>query len=117
MSEQTEQHIRINGKHYPLWEKFVFGKARFIGGAIEDLDAEGMGDTGAKSTITDIALEPNGTSSAMFSIKTAGGWSASCDVGYLAIGTQNDPGWLHFHGYGGWHIRIRQPDNTQSFSV
>lgn len=108
MTDTETKHLYINGKFYPLWEKFVFQKSDMIGAPIEDLDAMDMGDGEAKSRVSDVHLEPNGKDSAILVFKTVDGWDAACDVKYLSVGGAGEPGWLHFYGYGGWHIRVGQ---------
>jgi hypothetical protein len=105
--------IEVNGRQYPLWSQFVEGKSRWIGGTLEDFGDSmdrAMGDQPARTEITDITLEPNGKTSAMFSVD---GKDFGCggDVQSLGI-TVGDEGWITFSGYGGhmWRIKGKGKD-------
>lgn len=101
--------LRVNGKSYPLWSKFVRDE-RWIGGVLEDLDPD---SGGAKATIKRILLAPNGTDSAYFEVETDAGWSCACDVRHLGIvGAECKDGWCMFMGYGGHRWRIRQREQS-----
>jgi hypothetical protein len=93
--------IKINGLHYPLWSKFVWGKEDFIGGILEELSP-----SPAVTLITDIRLTPNGADSAAFHVD---GEDFGCggDVKYTGI-TGGEEGWLTFSGYGGHRWRIKR---------
>lgn len=99
----------INGREYPMWSQFVEGKARWIGGKLQDqgdsYDISLTNGRWAETEITDITLEPNGKTSAMFSVD---GKDFCCagDVGYLGI-TAGDKGWITLSGYGGHTWRIK----------
>lgn len=103
--------ININGRDYPLWSQFVERKEQWIGGILEDsgdsMDRV-LGFETSRTTITDITLEPNGDTSAFFSV---GGADFSCgfDVGYGGI-TAGEPGWMTFSGYGGHSWRIKEAE-------
>ena len=100
--------IKINGRLYPLWSKFVFDKARFIGRKLQDLGTPGsLFDESGETTITDIRLTANGDESAMFHVD-GDGWGCACDVLYLGVVGETEPGWITFSGYGGhkWWIEV-----------
>jgi hypothetical protein len=106
--------IKIHGRAYPLWSKFVLDPA-WIGGDLQDLDPDAHG---AMTKISKITLEANGPESAMFEVHGQG-WSCACDVRYLGVdchSTEDDKagGWLPFRGFGGHRWRIRKPQGEQS---
>jgi len=96
--------MKVNGKEYPMWSQFIEKKDKWIGGILEDHD---MGEC-VSTKITDITLEPNGETSAFFSVE---GEDFGCgfDVKVGGIGS-GDEGWLTFYGYGGHVWRIKEPD-------
>jgi hypothetical protein len=102
--------MRVNGKTYPMWGQWVEKKESFVGATIEDLESPGI-----ESTITDVRLLPSGTNSAMLSFSTAAGWSACCDVGYLAMSSPETGVVDLIASFGGWHMRITHFD--QAFAV
>lgn len=94
----------VNGKVYPMWQQFIDMKDKFIGGVLEDHD---MGMY-AKTKITDITLEPNGKTSAFFSVEGEDfGCGFDVEVGGIGSG---DEGWVTFYGYGGHKWRIKTID-------
>jgi hypothetical protein len=95
--------MEVNGKFYSMWGQLVEGKARYIGGVLEDHD---MG-TIMTTEITDITLLPNGETSAFFAVK---GEHFSCgfDVGTGGV-TGGEEGWLTMCGYGGHTWRFKAP--------
>lgn len=97
--------MEVNGKIYPFWGQFVERKNEFVGGCLQDFD---MGYS-AETTITDITLEPNGETSAFFSVVGAD-FTCGFDVGFGGISAGAE-GWLTFHGYAGHKWRIRPPEN------
>ena len=112
MKEDKEQEpIKVNGRYYPLWSKYVHRKQEFIGLKLQDLTGSGLlpGDQGGETTITDITLTPNGNDSAMFCVH---GEEFDCafDVTVGGVGGAQEPGWLTFHGYGGHRWRIQTPE-------
>lgn len=109
---QEKKPIIVNGRTYLVWGQFVEMKARWIGGILHDMDPLG-GPEGIRTEITDITLEPNGKDSAMFSVE---GKDFGCgfDVRYGGIsGTENEPGWLMFSGYGGHRWRIKSVEKVR----
>jgi len=105
----TEQApIRINGKSYPLWSKFV-QDLDWIGGELQDLDPE---SGGATTTIERIELKPNGFDSAWFEV-SGPNWGCGSDAKYLGVVCNAskediDGGWIRFRGFGGHEWRIRR---------
>jgi hypothetical protein len=98
----------INGRHYPLWSQFVDRKHEWVGGTLRDegdsMDqAMGMGKL--ETEILDITLEPNGQTSAYFSV-VGKDFTCGFDVQYGGIGGGQGE-WLTFGGYMNheWHIR------------
>ncbi len=104
-----KQPIKINGRYYPLWSKFVHRKAEFIGRKLQDLGGPGDDSEVAETIITGITLKPSGDDSAMFSVDGKD-WGCASDVQYLGIGRGQEPGWITFYGYGGHTWRIQAPD-------
>lgn len=112
MDESGAIEKTVNGKAYPLWDQFIRGKSKWIGGIIEDFGDSmdralfGAEETNNTTKITDITLEPNGKDSAFFEIK---GESFCCgfDVHYGGISGNQESGWLTFSGYGGHTFRIK----------
>ena len=106
----------INGRKYTLWNQFVDKKNEYIGGILEDHDNDPLCKPGiGKTVITDIRLEPNGESSAYFSVD---GKDFGCgfDVRVGGIdGSFSDAknGWIGFRGYGGHQWRIQRKEFTQ----
>jgi len=94
--------LKVNGRYYPLWSKFVHAKADYIGLKLQDLT-----EPDAVTKITDIRLEPNGKDSAMFCVDGED-WGCGSDVHHLGV-IPGEPGWLTFHGYGGHMWRIESP--------
>ena len=105
--------IEINGKQYPLWSQFVEGKDKFIGGILEDfgdpMDRH-MGFKPMRTEIVDIILQPNGKTSAFFSV-TGKDFGCGFDVGVGGIYGGGEEGWITFSGYGGheWRIKSSKP--------
>ncbi len=107
MSEEKEP-IKINGRYYPLWSKFVHRKAEFIGRKLQDLGEPGEPQC-EETIITDITLKPNGKDSAMFSVDGEDcGCGFDVKVGGIVPSIQ-EPGWITFRGYGGHTWRIQAP--------
>lgn len=97
-----EDEKLINGKHYPLWQQFVDKKDQYIGCTLEDND----GGIQAITKITDIKLDPNGDSSAMFTV-VGKDFSCGFDVSHGGIdGSRCKDGMLAFSGFAGhqWAI-------------
>jgi hypothetical protein len=104
----------INGKVYPLWNKFVERKEEWIGGILHDngdsMDrAIGLGDL--TTEIRTIELRPNGEDSAWFGI-VGKEFSCGFDVKYGGI-VAGEEGWVTFSGYGGHTWRIKQPEKVE----
>lgn len=95
--------MEINGKRYPFWGMLVKKKNEFIGGILED--------NGARTTITDITLKPNGEDSAYFTVEGQG-FSCGFDTGYGGTG-KGESGWLTFYGYGGHKWRMKPPSTDR----
>lgn len=113
MEAQQQAPLIVNGREYPLWSQFVNGKAKWIGGTIEDFGDNmdrALGVRASRSKITDITLAPNGDESAFFMVH---GEKHGCgfDVRHGGI-TGGEPGWLTFSGYGGHQWRIKAKDAT-----
>jgi hypothetical protein len=84
--------ITINGKSYPLWSQFVEGKAKWIGGTLEESSVHFAG--GVVTTITDVTLTKNGDDSAYFTVhgkNFSDGFDVEC--GGLTSGAE---GWITF---------------------
>lgn len=103
------KELIVNGKHYPLWSQFVERKKEWIGGILEDFgdDMDVMlGCKPIKTEIIDIALTPNGETSAFFGV---GGKDFTCGfdvrVGGIVAGEDD---WLTFSGYGNHKWRIKK---------
>ena len=103
-----KEPIKINGRYYPLWSKFVHQKAEFIGRKLQDMGEPGD-PQGAETTITDVTLKPNGNDSAMFMVDGED-WGCGFDVRFGGVGGDQEPGWITFHGYGGHTWRIQAPE-------
>jgi len=84
--------MEINGKVYPLWEKFIERKKEYIGGK---LNATDMGIT-MKTIVEDIVLKPNGEDSAYFEV-IGKDFSCGFDVQYGGIGASSKEGFIGFH--------------------
>ena len=74
-----------NGKFYSMWGQFVTQKARWIGGKLYS--------EGCVTIITDVKLEPNGETSAMFCV-TGKDFDVGVDAEILGIGTANPGDWF-----------------------
>jgi len=101
--------IVVNGKTYPMWQQFVQRKDEWIGGILEDfgdLMDQAMGYEGYVKKITDIRLEPNGETSAMFSVESDE-FNCGFDVEYGGVAA-GEEGWLTFSGPMGHSWRIKQ---------
>jgi len=101
--------MEVNGKEYPLWGQFVEQEKEWIGGILEDsgdpMD-RAMGFGTGQTKITAITLEPNGETSAMFSVE---GEDFGCGFDVTTGGvTAGDEGWITFSGYGGHTWRIKK---------
>jgi len=112
---QETEPIKIHGRAYPLWSKFVLDPS-WIGGELQDLDPD---SGGAITTIREITLKANGPDSAMFSVEGAN-WGCSCDVRYLGVSGRATPeeiaeGWIRFSGFVGheWRIRKARPHRDE----
>ena len=105
---------RVNGREYPLWNQFVDGQDKFIGGVLEDFGDNDplIKNQYGKTTITGITLEPNGDKKAFFQVN---GEDFSCgfDPEYGGIQGGED-GWITFFGYGGhtWRIQGALPSSS-----
>ena len=104
----------VNGKEYPLWSQFAERKRQWVGGVLSD-SGDGfdrrMGYEGATTTITDIALLPNGDESAFFEV-IGEEFSCGFDVAHGGIaGAQDGDGWLVFSGYAGHKFKIKKPES------
>jgi len=111
----TQDPYVVNGRRYSLWPKFVVGKIDWIGGTLEDYD--GGPHEPARTTIVDIAFEPNGDESAAFTVIGLD-FSCSADVQHLAIDPRGGgDGWICFSGFMGHKWRIRQPQEAKAFAV
>jgi len=105
----------INGRVYPLWNQFEERKKEWIGGLLEDFggnfDKKLNINSNTVTEITDITLEPNGETSAMFSVE---GKDFSCrfdvQVGGIIGGEKN---WITFQGYWGHIWRIKQEEKKE----
>ena len=108
-----EEPIRINGKKYPLWTKFVRRSDEWKGGVLEDLDDDPMvhrAGTDHPSTIIErIELRPNGDDSAFFEI-VGKDFGCGGDVQFVGVDPRRtNETWICFVGYGGQAFRIRKP--------
>lgn len=116
MNDTTNDPAVINGKRYSLWPQFVAKKDEWIGGILQDQadsDALALGmpmpEGGWHETeITDIRFEPNGETSAMFSVEGKD-FGCGSDVQVLYVDPSGEQGWLTFGGYGGQKFRIKKP--------
>lgn len=111
--QNSEGHIVINGRYYPLWEQFVLNKERWIGGELVEYSDGPMPMKPVTATITDIRLEENGPESAMFSVDGEP-FGCSCDVRHLAVDSEvgnASESRIGFQGYGG-HTWSIQPNAT-----
>lgn len=105
----------VNGKEYKLWNQFVDGKEKWIGGTLQDFGdsmdiAMDLIDGSGTTIINDITLRPNGDDSAFFSVdgeEFGCGFDVSC--GGIAGGEE---GWTTFSGYGGHTWRIKREDKS-----
>jgi hypothetical protein len=108
----TPAPLVINGRIYPLWQKFVNQAPQFIGGIMQDFGdsmdrALGISDGASTTKITGIRLEPNGPDSAYF---TVDGEDFSCGFDTTIGGIVGvDEDWITFSGYGGHKWRIKTP--------
>jgi hypothetical protein len=105
----------INGKYYPLWSQFVDRKAEWIGGTLEDFGDSfdsAFGLSGSTTTITDIALEPNGKEHAAFSVIGAN-FTCGGSTEYLGV-VGGEPGWITLRGYGGHTWRFKQKEWSEN---
>lgn len=110
--------MEVNGKFYSLWGQFVERQGEWIGGELEDfgdsiplsIQAGIQFDESMKTVITGITLEPNGETSAMFSID---GKDFDCgfDVRHGGV-MAGEEGWITFSGYGGHKFRIKKPKKS-----
>lgn len=101
----------INGKEYPLWGQFVDGQQHWIGGILEDLGDSmdrSMGVEPIQTCITGIEMTPNGSDSAMFTVK-GDDFDCGFDVHHGGI-CAGEEGWITFSGYGDHKWRIKKPE-------
>lgn len=105
--------IKINGREFPLWSQFVERKDEFIGGILEDHDDDVFCPPGISTTkITDIRLDPNGATSALFRV-VGEDFECSFDASVGGIdGSFSGDGWTGFSGCGGHKWRIKKRYNT-----
>ncbi len=109
--------MKVNGKTYPMWGKFVKRKNEWIGGALKEINTDRIcGPVGEtyETKITDIELVPNGKESAFFRVK---GEDFSCgfDVGSGGVCGENwGEGWIVLGTTGQFSIKfgIRQTETA-----
>lgn len=113
IEETDKDPAVINGKRYSLWPQFVAAKHDWVGGTIEEkpdpMCKPPPNGEWWSTEITDIRFEPNGETSALFSVDGKG-FSVAFDVRFLCV----DPdiggnGWIGFRGFWGalWRIKKR----------
>ena len=90
----------VNGREYPLWSQFIEGKKQFIGKTLVDKEISEY-----STEVVDITLEPNGETSAFFSI-VGKDFSCGFDVRFGGINSNGD-GLISFSGYGSQEFYIK----------
>lgn len=113
MAEWRGTLVKVNGKYYPIWQQFIDGKDRWIGGILRDEGDRSdpidmmLGEYPMETEIVDIQLRPNGVDSAVFEIV---GKAFSCGFGVRCggIAGKQVEGWFTFHGFGNHIFRIKE---------
>lgn len=115
--DKQQEPIEINGRKYPLWSQFVQRKDEWIGGILQETHDSFPDMSGGKqptTKITNITLEPNGETSAYFTVI---GKNFSCGGDARVLGVVGEEtGWITLQGYGGHEFRIKERENEQSTS-